>query len=972
MLNSLMRWFQSPIFPEDEDKTRRALLLNVVLNAIIVALPLLFTGTVFGGDRHGITLGIIVLIWVATLWLRYVLFTGQIAGVGIALVTIIHIAITLSLYNIGTIRSPAISFYFLTIMLSGLTINRSAIYWAAGISAMTVIALLLAEINGYLPPPTITVTITQGIVFTLVFTVVNILLSLAVKQIDDALAQARREIIERTHTKEREINRQKMMEKVIQIGKMVTEQTFDLRTSLFRIWDGVRNDLDFDRTAIFLYNPNDNSMHGTYGTDRLGTMSEEWSLKYSLDDNAFFKTILSQPDGFYFTKDYETERGLLTRPGHVMRGVKYYAATSVWAGNKPVALIIVDQLISGRVITDEQLEALRFSAGYAGLAIENARLSEREQSRRKMMKRVIEIGKAVTEQTADLRITLLKIRNSVRDSLDFDRAAVFLYDINNNLMQGSYGTDRLGQLSEEWDLRFEAHDSTNFLQRVISQPDGFFHTDDYERDLETNMPSDHPMKGVKQFSAVACWNGGKPVAVICADQLISGRVITGEQIEALRFFAGYAGLAIENARLSEREQTRQQVMKRVMQISKKVTEQTTDLRTTLLRIWDSVHNDLDFDRAGIFLHDPSDNSVQGSYGTNRSGDMIEEWDMRFKPLENGFLQKVLSQPNGFYSTQDYEGELNIASDHQHPMRGVKHYAAAACWSGDKPIAVICVDQLLSGRVITIEQSEALRLFAGYAGLAIENARLNTELEGHIQERETFIAELGNRNAELERFTYTVSHDLRSPLVTIKGFVGMLNKDIEQGEREKVSRDMQRIANAADKMDSLLSDLLELSRVGRIANPPEEIDLVKLAYDTLETVDGRLRAKSITAHVSPNLPVIHADRTRIGEVLANLIDNAAKYMGDQPIPLIEIGSRTDDDEQVIYVKDNGMGIESRYLQRVFSLFEKLNPTSEGTGIGLALIKRIIEVHGGKIWVESEGLGKGSTFCFTLPGGKTESK
>jgi signal transduction histidine kinase len=177
--------------------------------------------------------------------------------------------------------------------------------------------------------------------------------------------------------------------------------------------------------------------------------------------------------------------------------------------------------------------------------------------------------------------------------------------------------------------------------------------------------------------------------------------------------------------------------------------------------------------------------------------------------------------------------------------------------------------------------------------------------------------------------------------------------------------MQRIAGAADKMGDLLSDLLELSRIGRIINPPEEIDLVKLAYETLETVDGRMCAKNITTHISPNLPNIYGDRARLGEVLENLLDNAAKYMGEQPNRHIEIGTRVDKGEQVIYVKDNGIGIEPQYLQRIFGLFEKLNAASEGTGIGLALIKRIVEVHGGRIWAESEGLGKGSTFCFTIP-------
>jgi signal transduction histidine kinase len=527
-------------------------------------------------------------------------------------------------------------------------------------------------------------------------------------------------------------------------------------------------------------------------------------------------------------------------------------------------------------------------------------------------------------------------------------------------------------MSEEWHLKFGIDEGNSFFRIVLSQPDGYYFTQDYAGERNLHLRPGHPMGGVKYYAAVAVWAGDKPAAIICVDQLISGRIIADEQLEALRFFAGYAGLAIENARLSEREQSRQKMMEKVIRIGKEVTKQTTHLRTALLKIRDSVRNELDFDRAAIFLYDSNRHLMQGSYGTDRLGNLFEEWDLRFDSFQVGYFQTVLSRPDGFYFTQDYEGDLNISSDPTNTMRGVKHYATVACWGGDKPVAVICVDQLISGRPITEEQLEALRLFAGYAGLAIENARLNAEIAEHAQEREKFIQELGNRNAELERFTYTVSHDLRSPIVTIKGFLGMLNRDILEDHRDRITSDMQRIAGAADKMEALLSDLLELSRIGRIINPPEEIDLVKLAYETLETVDGRLRVKNIATHVSPDLPRIHGDRIRLSEVLENLIDNAAKYMGEQPNPLIEIGTRIDNGEQVIYVKDNGTGIEPQYLQKVFGLFEKLNPTSEGTGIGLALIKRIIEVHGGRIWAESEGLGKGSTFCFTIPDGRIEGK
>ena len=237
---------------------------------------------------------------------------------------------------------------------------------------------------------------------------------------------------------------------------------------------------------------------------------------------------------------------------------------------------------------------------------------------------------------------------------------------------------------------------------------------------------------------------------------------------------------------------------------------------------------------------------------------------------------------------------------------------------------------------------------------------------HLQEeRENYIHELNGKNAELEQFTYSVSHDLRSPLVTIKGFIGMLKADLQTDQVDRVETDIQRIAGATDKMDALLTDLLELSRIGRIVNPPEEIDPVQLIQDAIESVNAQLRSKNVTLNLMPNHPALFGDRIRLREVYENLIGNAAKYLGDQKSPRIEIGVRSQDYEQQFYVSDNGMGIDPQYHMRIFNLFEKLDPNMEGTGIGLTLVKRIIEIHGGRIWVESEGLGKGATFYFTLP-------
>ncbi len=232
------------------------------------------------------------------------------------------------------------------------------------------------------------------------------------------------------------------------------------------------------------------------------------------------------------------------------------------------------------------------------------------------------------------------------------------------------------------------------------------------------------------------------------------------------------------------------------------------------------------------------------------------------------------------------------------------------------------------------------------------------------EREQLIAELETKNAELERFSYTVSHDLKSPLVTIRGFLGLLERDAADGDVKGMRRDAGRIRAATEVMGRLLDELLELSRIGRLVNPPEEVALTDLAREAVDLVDGSLKERGVEVIISPALPVVVGDRTRLLEVFQNLLENAAKYMGDQPSPRVEVCSM-DGDRNVCLVRDNGIGVDPRYHEKIFGLFERLSTDQDGTGVGLALVKRIIEVYGGRIWVESEGHDRGSTFCFTVP-------
>ncbi|MHB1033602.1 MAG: PAS domain S-box protein [Pirellulales bacterium] len=232
-------------------------------------------------------------------------------------------------------------------------------------------------------------------------------------------------------------------------------------------------------------------------------------------------------------------------------------------------------------------------------------------------------------------------------------------------------------------------------------------------------------------------------------------------------------------------------------------------------------------------------------------------------------------------------------------------------------------------------------------------------------REALIAQLEEKNAEMERFTYTVSHDLKSPLVTISGFLGFLEKDARKGDLDAVRGHAARVAGAADHMKCLVDELLELSRVGRVAARREAVSMAALAQEAVQINAGRIAARHVQVEIAPDLSEVYGDRQRLLQVWENLVGNAVKFMGDQPAPRVDLGLRHEGAEPVYFVRDNGAGIDPQFAQSAFEVFRKLDPKAEGSGIGLAIVKRIVELHGGRIWVESEGPGKGATFCFTLP-------
>jgi signal transduction histidine kinase len=244
----------------------------------------------------------------------------------------------------------------------------------------------------------------------------------------------------------------------------------------------------------------------------------------------------------------------------------------------------------------------------------------------------------------------------------------------------------------------------------------------------------------------------------------------------------------------------------------------------------------------------------------------------------------------------------------------------------------------------------------------ELRQLNAELENRVEAR---TAQLEAANRELESFSYSVSHDLRAPLRAISGFAKLLWEDHKDGLDEEASRKLSIIRGQAERMGELIDDLLAFSRLGRKSIEPVPLDMAEMARATFERLvrDGESPAPELRIG---RLPRSLADRVLIEQVWANLLANAIKFTSRTENPVVEIGGIAEERENVYYVRDNGAGFDPRYRHKLFGVFQRLHDESEfpGTGVGLALVQRIVSRHGGRVWADGQP-GEGATFHFSLP-------
>jgi len=347
--------------------------------------------------------------------------------------------------------------------------------------------------------------------------------------------------------------------------------------------------------------------------------------------------------------------------------------------------------------------------------------------------------------------------------------------------------------------------------------------------------------------------------------------------------------------------------------------------------------------------------------------MLRNWNMLVESLDDSVFKHIIEMTADAILVLDEDGNVLMCNPAASRMFGRPFDDMVG-----KPLGAPLqleytteIDILLPTREVRTAEMQVVEIKFDSRRAFLADLRDITERQQAERERRELIARLSQSNAELEQFTTTISHDLKSPLVTITGFLTLLKQDIEQQRFDRVATELDRVIDVARSMERLITDLLKLARLDDDSVDRVRFSLKEVADEAVLMLQGPIDRTGATVRVDERLPQVNGIRTQFVQVFENLIANALKYAADGTTPTTDVSFENVCGEPVVKVADNGIGLKTDDQERIFEMFTQLNTRIEGTGTGLAIVKKVIESHGGRVWAQSDGPGQGSSFYFTIP-------
>jgi PAS domain S-box-containing protein len=585
-------------------------------------------------------------------------------------------------------------------------------------------------------------------------------------------------------------------------------------------------------------------------------------------------------------------------------------------------------------IIPEEQTLLDNIARMLGMWLERRQAGSNALYRQKLLEKVIKLGKNISAIT-DFQACLREIYRSVRYELMFDRVGLFLYDRETQDAQGAYGTSTTGEMEDtSWYKTNVAH--WWIWDDALKTPTGMSLIEDYQ--AVVNPPPDSDMYGVKQYVTLAAWVGDKPVAMISVDNLLSHRVMFEADLEALQLFAGYAGLAIENARLNAG-------------LEQRVAERTEEVRRSEATYRALFENSND----GIFLMSPTGEDLAANRQALR---MLGYTEDEYKEMTRR-TPNTMAVPE-----QKADADARFAA----ALRGefVPLYERTFIGKDGRKVEVeinLSPVRDTTGNIIMVQS-------------VVRDITERKKAEEALRESRDKLSEA---NAALEKasrmkdeFLASMSHELRTPLTGILGLSETLQMPTFGPLSEKQARAVKNIEASGRHLLELINDILDLSKIeaGKLDMQFDLTSVSDVCQSSLQLVKGMAAQKHILVSfaMEPATMMVRADARRLKQMLVNLLSNAVKFTAENGQVGLDVRGDEANQSIALTVWDTGIGIKPEDLHKLFKPFIQLDSSLarqySGTGLGLSLVHRMAELHGGSVHVESEP-GVGSRFTIHLP-------